>query len=228
MSTKLDKLFELEEQHADLYKSDYLWQSSNARGTYGGHLVSIALKACSKTIPQTGLNIHSIHSCFLRGGGREVPAFISIDRTRDGKSFASRSVTITQKGKHIFNLFASYHNESRDSACNLSIKHPMPEVLHHSKIDQLTTAAIERPYTVAVHHDGPVSFDRPLYIKSFLTDFPVELKPIDPVKFFSRAHRPTTDLQCWFRLNADFGEGLKLVTSPIISSLHICFWLLGF
>ena len=83
----------------------------------------------------------------------------------------------------------------------------MPEVLHHSKIDQLTTAVIERLYPVTVHHDGPVSFDRPLYIKSFLTDFPVELKPIGPVKFFSRAHRPTTDLQCWFRLNADIGEG---------------------
>jgi acyl-CoA thioesterase len=50
-----------------------------------------------------------MHAYFVRGGRPDVDVELEVERTRDGRSFDTRRVTVTQAGDAILEMLASFH-----------------------------------------------------------------------------------------------------------------------
>ena len=62
-----------------------------------------------RSAPSTpALDVHSLHSYFLRPGDTSVPIVYDVERIRDGRSFATRRVVARQHGRPIFYLTANF------------------------------------------------------------------------------------------------------------------------
>ena len=79
---------------------------------YGGQVASQSLRAATMTVT-TERPPHSLHAYFIRPGKPGVPLELDVERTRDGKSFSTRSVTASQDGEPIFTMIASFHRSER-------------------------------------------------------------------------------------------------------------------
>src|SRR5688500_15136541 len=77
---------------------------------FGGQVAAQALVAASRTAPDH-VQVHSMHSYFLRPGDTAVPIVYDVDRVRDGRSFATRRVLARQHGGPIYGLTASFQVE---------------------------------------------------------------------------------------------------------------------
>jgi acyl-CoA thioesterase-2 len=76
--------------------------------TFGGHFLGQATAAAIATV-EPDRRLHSIHGYFLRGGRPGEPFRIMVERLRDGRSFSTRRVRISQdEGKTQFELLASF------------------------------------------------------------------------------------------------------------------------
>ena len=79
---------------------------------FGGQVIAQALQAAQATAPD-GLEAHSLHAYFLRGGKDGVDIDYATAREFDGRSFANRRVVASQtdedgKPRPILNLTASF------------------------------------------------------------------------------------------------------------------------
>jgi acyl-CoA thioesterase-2 len=77
---------------------------------FGGQVAGQALVAAARTV-ESRFGVHSLHAYFLRPGDPSRPLLYTVDRTRDGRSFATRRVVAIQHGETIFTLSASFHVE---------------------------------------------------------------------------------------------------------------------
>jgi acyl-CoA thioesterase-2 len=75
---------------------------------FGGQVAAQALAAACKTV-DADRPPHSLHGYFIRPGRPDSVLELVVERTRDGRSFATRHVTAVQEGNAIFNLTASFH-----------------------------------------------------------------------------------------------------------------------
>src|SRR6185295_2766780 len=73
---------------------------------FGGQVVAQALSAAYRTVE--GRVCHSLQSYFIRPGDPAIPVLYQVERSRDGKSFATRRVIAIQKGEQIFNMACSF------------------------------------------------------------------------------------------------------------------------
>lgn len=73
---------------------------------FGGMVAAQAVVAAGRTVSERPL--HSLHAYFLRPGRHGVPIRFTVDRIRDGRTFATRTVVAQQDGEVIFNLSASF------------------------------------------------------------------------------------------------------------------------
>lgn len=73
---------------------------------FGGQVVAQALIAAYKTVDER--ICHSLQSYFIRPGDPAQPVLYQVERSRDGKSFATRRVIAIQKGEQIFNMACSF------------------------------------------------------------------------------------------------------------------------
>lgn len=73
---------------------------------FGGAAVAQALLAAYETVD--GRVCHSLHCYFIHLGDPAQPMIFAVDRTRDGGSFATRHVTVTQGGRPILEMLASF------------------------------------------------------------------------------------------------------------------------
>lgn len=117
----LKSMLTLEQIETDLFRSG---KSSNTVTTriYGGQVIAQALAAATATTRE--VSCHSLHTYFLRPGDPGSPVIYHVERSKDGRSFATRCVRATQNGKQILNLSASYHIKEN----GLSHQHAMPDV----------------------------------------------------------------------------------------------------
>jgi acyl-CoA thioesterase-2 len=100
----IDRL-ELEELDQDLYRGH---NEPNRTGRiFGGQVAAQSLMAAGRTV--NDLLAHSLHGYFLRAGDPDIPVIYTVDRIRDGRSFVTRRVVATQRGKAIFNMACSFH-----------------------------------------------------------------------------------------------------------------------
>lgn len=93
------------------------------RRIYGGLLLSHGLRAAQLTVDDPQRHPHSLHGYFLRPGSLGHPLELQVDRLLDGRSIVNRRVTITQGGKPVFCLQASF----RKPASGLSHQPLMPD-----------------------------------------------------------------------------------------------------
>ncbi|MDO5048824.1 MAG: acyl-CoA thioesterase II [Actinomycetaceae bacterium] len=91
----------------DLFEADSLPQ---LKRVYGGQVVAQALLAASSSLEDEADSRlpHSLHAYFLRGGDPFRPIQLKVGRTHDGRSFSSRQVNVTQDGRDILTLMASF------------------------------------------------------------------------------------------------------------------------
>lgn len=96
---------------------------------FGGQVAGQALVAAARTVE--GMEVHSLHSYFLRPGDPAAPILYEVDRLRDGQSFTTRRVRAIQHGRAIFGLSASFHvpEEGFDHQFSMPEGLPEPETL---------------------------------------------------------------------------------------------------
>lgn len=98
----------LEPRSGDTYvgrSPGYPWD-----GVYGGQLAAQSLLAASATLGRP-LRVHSLHGYFVRRGAVDEPISFDVERARDGRSFATRTVVARQSDRTIFTLGASFHDD---------------------------------------------------------------------------------------------------------------------
>lgn len=105
-SEALDKLvacLDLEAVTNGVYRGD----PGAGRGPlFGGLVAAQAAVAAGRSVD--GMALHSLHAYFLEPGRHACAIDFSVERVRDGRSFATRHVVARQLGAAIFSLTASF------------------------------------------------------------------------------------------------------------------------
>jgi acyl-CoA thioesterase-2 len=145
--------------------------------------------------------VHSLHAYFLRPGDPTIPILYQVERTRDGRSFATRRVTAIQHGRTIFTLSASFHVEEESEFDHQTA---MPEVPAPEELED---------WQISMRR---VLKERGLEADPFLQtwverDRPIESRHVELMDYFGGEQAPTHNI--WIRANG------RLPDSPL---LHQC------
>jgi acyl-CoA thioesterase-2 len=179
---------------------------------YGGMVVSQCLAAARLTVP-SGKMAHSLHAYFLQPGVPDRALELTVQRESDGRTFANRSVRMTQDGTPILNLMASF--KVPESAARYGFAMPdVPEPEGLTSLAQLVSAYGDR---LPERH-------RPFWRRRQQVDW----RPVEPFPFDERDVRPPFR-HLWFRFNGivdgDLHVQQRLLTYA--SDLHILHTALG-
>ncbi|KAI9491530.1 HotDog domain-containing protein [Zychaea mexicana] len=166
---------DVQEIDTNLYMSKELWLPPGARGAFGGQIVAQALRAAFNTVPEE-FHVHSLHSYFILPGNVEYPVVYQVQRLRDGRSFATRFITATQRGKAIF---VSSFSFAKPDSTSITLEHQstMPDVPGPESL----SSEYERLQKVLEHHDLPPKYRE--HIESRME----ESAPID----YRNVHNPS-------------------------------------
>ena len=107
-AAELVELLDLETIDLNLFRGKQ--PDTRMQRVFGGQVAAQALVAAFRTAPEE-VQVHSMHSYFLRPGDTAVPIVYDVDRVRDGRSFATRRVLARQHGRPIYALTASFQVE---------------------------------------------------------------------------------------------------------------------
>lgn len=158
---------------------------------FGGQAVAQALTAAYKTVE--GRICHSLQSYFIRPGDPKQPVLYQVERSRDGKSFATRRVIAIQKGEQIFNL-----------ACSFQV----PED-GYDHADEMPPAPLPNEVPDENERWREMFKDQPEQLKHWVRDRPIELRPVSPVNLLKP--EPTgSSHQVWFRATRDLGDDVAI------------------
>ena len=102
-----------------------LWHPPGARGIFGGAAIAQCLAAAQATIPPD-FTVHSMHCYFVLAGNSAIPILYHVERVRDGKSFATRTVQARQRGKPIFTTTMSFAREGSGGRPGNLVEHHVP------------------------------------------------------------------------------------------------------
>jgi len=116
----------LEQLDTNLFRSKELWLPAWARGVFGGQVISQALLAATNSVdPQYAA--HSLHCYFLLAAKASVPIIYTVDRVREGRTYATRSVRAVQSGRTVFVLMCSFQvPETQQPFAQSPIPSPVP------------------------------------------------------------------------------------------------------
>ena len=95
------------------------WHPPGARGIFGGVAIAQCIAAGQRTVP-ADFSIHSCHCYFILAGSSEIPITYHVERVRDGRSFATRTVQARQRGKCIFTTTMSFVKAPAREVRNIS------------------------------------------------------------------------------------------------------------
>lgn len=105
------------------------WHPPGARGIYGGSVIAQCLASAQKTVPDDFLP-HSCHCYFLLAGSDSIPLMFHVERVRDGRSFATRTVQARQRGRCIFTTTISFVREGSAGEGQVHHATPLPKGVH--------------------------------------------------------------------------------------------------
>ena len=196
MNDKLEdliNLLDIERIEVNLFRGES--PSDRWQRVFGGQVIGQALVAASRTVENR--ICHSLHAYFLRAGDPKVPILYEVDRARDGRSFTSRRVVAVQHGKKIFNMSATFQIEED----GLNHQDPMPEV------ESFKDLPSEHQLRKKIIDKLPDE-----YKESFNKEWPVEVRPINPVDLMSPEPKEPQNY-IWFKARSSL---------PDIVSLHQC------
>ena len=124
MILPLAGLLGLEPAGEDAFTAPSHGPEGGLRRIFGGHVASQALVAAARTAPPERA-AHSIHCAFVRPGKPGVPMRFDVARDRDGRSFTTRRVRVSQDDTVVFDMIASFHVEEAGEEWTAT---PRPEV----------------------------------------------------------------------------------------------------
>ena len=104
-SKELVELLDLETIDLNLFRGRQ--PDTMLQRVFGGQVAAQALVAGARTV-EPPLNVHSLHSYFLRPGDTAVPIVYDVERIRDGRSFSTRRIMARQHGRPIYLMTASF------------------------------------------------------------------------------------------------------------------------
>ena len=178
--SELVDLLKLERLEADLFRGQS--QDLGWGQVFGGQVLGQALSAAGQTVGPDR-HVHSLHAYFLRLGDAHKPIIYTVDRIRDGGSFATRRVVAVQNGHPIFNMSASFQVEEP----GFDHADTMPQVAGPEGLE--SDLELWRRYAARL----------PESVRSGATaERPIELKPVDPIDPFTPNLRPP-DQAVWMR-----------------------------
>jgi acyl-CoA thioesterase II len=131
---------------------------------FGGQVAAQALVAAVRTVGDKPT--HSLHAYFLRPGDPKVPIVYSVDRIRDGKSFATRRVNALQNGEAIFTLAASFQKDEEGPS-------------HHAKMPEAAPPE-SVPSNEELLRRAAEATNDPLYKMLLGLERPIEVHDLDP------------------------------------------------
>ena len=190
---RLLDLLDLEQIEVNIFRGRS--PDETVQRVFGGQVAGQALVAAGRTVPADRL-VHSLHAYFIRPGDPAVPIVYTVDRVRDGRSFATRRVTAIQHGKVIFTLSASFHHPEP----GLEHAEPMPKVPPPEQVRSSAERIAE-----AIGQPPPPHY----------RDSPIEVRSVGPLSI-EAARDPalrTTSSQVWLRINGELPD------DPL---LHVC------
>ena len=89
-------------------------------------MIAQSIAAGHRTVP-SDFAVHSCHCYFLQAGTSSAPILYHIERLRDGRSFAARTVQARQQGKCIFTVTMSFVKDNAGGKKTLQHAVPIPE-----------------------------------------------------------------------------------------------------
>ncbi|MCK0516733.1 acyl-CoA thioesterase II [Williamsia sp. DF01-3] len=221
--SRLITLIELEPLDVDRFRAVNDSELTPVR-LFGGLIAAQALRAAQRTV-SAEFGVHSLHTEFLRSGPPDVPLTLVVHRSRDGRSFASRTVTVIQSDQVICTLTASFHVEEPSPVHEALMPivpgpdegewsppldadwGPQLAFEHRGRLEKVDGAVVRRYWTRPV---GPVPDDPALRACLFtvLTDFwamlpaveSIGLDPMGPTQHISLDH------SIWFHRDIPLDE----------------------
>ncbi len=208
----ISSALDVEQLELNLYRSRSLSLNFDARGVFGGQVVSQALVAATNCVkPEFTLHVRVLHSprthaektvycasnspcmyvhpnpsqCsndaadpkayFLHGASASTPLLYYVDRVRDGRSYATRSVRAVQGGRNVFIMVCSFQipefwqpsrhwsmpQTPRPDECDTEVEHlrrmaahpdtpeeRRAELIAYAEVRYFTTLLTVRPWVV--------------------------------------------------------------------------------
>jgi acyl-CoA thioesterase-2 len=143
---RLVRGLDLEEIRKDVFRAR---TGAGVERLFGGLLLAQTVMAAGKTVRDR--HLHSLHASFLRPGRSRVPLELTVERLRDGRSFAARRVTGTQSHDVTIVATASFTTPSH----GISHQDPMPQAPDPEGLPdwedlRAATLGVERRSDVAV------------------------------------------------------------------------------
>lgn len=186
---ELTRVLDLEPIEVNLFRG--VSPAEDRQRIFGGQVVSQALMAAYKTVE--GPVCHSLQSYFIRPGDPRQPVLYQVERSRDGKSFATRRVIAIQKGEQIFNMACSFQT-LEDGYDHQS---DMPDVAKPDTLaDEVVTVAEELK-------------DLPEAHRNWIRKRPIEMRPIDRQSLLNPTPKSSTQY-VWLRAREDLGDDIAL------------------
>ena len=146
---------------------------------FGGLLIAQAILAASAGAPAC----HALHAFFIGVGAKEQPFDIAVARTRDGRSFATRHVEISQAGRLLLAGHTSHHDGDPGPAHQADMPDlPPPERLEEQQVLRARRA---------------VAAGRPP--RTYLLDVMLDVRPVELPQTASHPERAL-----WFRPRTAF------------------------
>jgi acyl-CoA thioesterase-2 len=177
---KLLSLLKLERIETNIFRGQS--QDLGFGNLFGGQVMGQALSAASRTVEEE-YQAHSLHGYFMLAGDAKKPVVYTVDRIRDGRSFATRRVVALQDGRAIFTMAASFHKtepgfEHQDS---------MPKIEGPDGIE----SEVEMAKRLA-HRIPPEIYEKLVCKK------PIEIRVVNPINPFAPKTLPP-EKYIWFR-----------------------------
>ncbi|WP_018143216.1 acyl-CoA thioesterase [Alloscardovia criceti] len=122
---------------------------------YGGQVIAQSVMAASQTVEDR--LPHSLHGYFISPGDIQQDVLFDVENLRDGRSFSSRRVNVTQEEGTILTSIASFqkpHQEGVDFADPMPEGVPSPENLRSSK-ELMAPFAKHSPFAHYYAHESP-------------------------------------------------------------------------
>ena len=165
---------------------------------FGGQTLAQALLAAAASVE--GKEPHSLHAYFVEAGVPGEPQELSVERIRDGRSVATRRVTVEQGGRTLLAALASFH----DNAAEPHVADPAPRAPDPSALPALQWWAEE--LSPELRPQGRSWIERPP---------PVELRIGEAPSFFGGETRDGPRSH-WMRLPRDIGDDPLLHTALLL------------
>lgn len=199
---------------------------------FGGQVAAQALLAACRTVHDDRLP-HSLHAYFIRVGRPDVPLLYEVDRTRDGRSFATRHVTVVQGGRVILELLSSFQHPEPGADWQMEgttagevpphrDNPPHPRLAHLSNHLDVRLVEPRHPKTWRVHPywfrtDPPVGDDAAsnAALLTYVSDIALMASAREPGVEQPMRDRASLDHAIWFHRPPHVDDWLLFTTEPV-------------